>query len=876
MKKLALVLLAGVLAFGAVLYLAVWRPLFALPETLPRAEQALATPDLLVLAGVNAKQAVFLERWFMDTPAASPPGSALPVIGERSLLDHLRGARVDPRRDLDYVLYALYPGKDAGVRQAIALMGRFEPAAIDAYLKDELHAEPVTRAGHAAYEVTLPDPNSCKTAGSWIVTAEPGSILLTDPVSYEALAPRLAGQPQDAGALRWWHDLARTDVAGVAIRRPDRWESGTPIPLVGLAGNALAPQLEAFERAYLGLGITAVPPAGDLRVVLDARDAGRAAEQIKAWQRAVDDSRARWTTAMPAVARLYEDLSIKTEGARSTVDVTMSRATLGRLQDLGSELVSQIFGGFGINSDAVRSTAAGADQIETNPPKFEPTASTVALRAYDPKAQFAEQVDAGAGPFGVRLDAIRLAPKPEGGLELTIAGFANGIPNIASDPGRAKLAVDSVTSVGGQELLKREDCGRERNGKPADFASSMPPRLSATKTVHLIPGADARSLRRISGHIALRLPTRTEAVTIADPKPGTAVEKHGARITINQLAGGTLAYQVTGDRNRVLLVHALNAKGQPLASSMKMSGDLLLGSGFAGRIDYNGTIAALEIVFSAEEQTAEFPFALTDFSFAGEKRPVARDDAPDFQPLSPQALHAQYPKPLPSAEKLEPRLAASEVAPFEISLDKAQPFFQLGLTVGVRGPDAPGFRRRFDLGQLQLTRVSLKDGTALSPPEPGKADRSVWSAPLRFMSSPKQGVLSAPLNFSVDTKAKPQDLKSVEGKLTLRFPRAIDTVRLDDLGVGQTVQSGGIKGTIAARSRQGVTIETSADAERVVYVRLLDAQGQALMFGSPTIAALPDGGTRIDLSPFDPPARAEVVIARELETETLPFSLTLP
>src|SRR5579885_1401766 len=426
MKKLALVLLAGVLAFGAVLYLAVWRPLFALPETLPRAEQALATPDLLVLAGVNAKQAVFLERWFMDTPAASPPGSALPVIGERSLLDHLRGARVDPRRDLDYVLYALYPGKDAGVRQAIALMGRFEPAAIDAYLKDELHAEPVTRAGHAAYEVTLPDPNSCKTAGSWIVTAEPGSILLTDPVSYEALAP----------------------------------------------------QLEAFERAYLGLGITAVPPAGDLRVVLDARDAGRAAEQIKAWQRAVDDSRARWTTAMPAVARLYEDLSIKTEGARSTVDVTMSRATLGRLQDLGSELVSQIFGGFGINSDAVGSTAAGADQIETNPPKFEPTASTVALRAYDPKAQFAEQVDAGAGPFGVRLDAIRLAPKPEGGLELTIAGFANGIPNIASDPGRAKLAVDSVTSVGGQELLKREDCGRERNGKPADFASSIPPRLS--------------------------------------------------------------------------------------------------------------------------------------------------------------------------------------------------------------------------------------------------------------------------------------------------------------------------------------------------------------------------------------------------------------
>src|ERR1700719_3001043 len=104
-RRLALALLTGVVALVAVLYVAVWRPLFALPETLPRAEQALATPDLLLLAGVNAKQAVFLERWFLDTPAVAPE-SAPPAPGERGLLDHLRGARVDPRRDLDYVLYA--------------------------------------------------------------------------------------------------------------------------------------------------------------------------------------------------------------------------------------------------------------------------------------------------------------------------------------------------------------------------------------------------------------------------------------------------------------------------------------------------------------------------------------------------------------------------------------------------------------------------------------------------------------------------------------------------------------------------------------------------------------------------------------------------
>src|SRR5579859_4338183 len=121
MRKLALALLVAVAATAGALYLAVWRPLFALPDTLPGAEQALATPDMLVLAGVNAKQAVFLERWFMETPAESPPGAALPAIGERGLLDHLRAAHVDPRRDLDYVLYALYPSQGSGARQAVAL-----------------------------------------------------------------------------------------------------------------------------------------------------------------------------------------------------------------------------------------------------------------------------------------------------------------------------------------------------------------------------------------------------------------------------------------------------------------------------------------------------------------------------------------------------------------------------------------------------------------------------------------------------------------------------------------------------------------------------------------------------------------------------------
>ncbi|MGH7124418.1 MAG: hypothetical protein ACREFI_08610, partial [Stellaceae bacterium] len=415
-------------------------------------------------------------------------------------------------------------------------------------LVDELHAKPALADGRTSYEVTLTDTNSCKPAATWVVTPERQWILVSDPATHAALAFRLAGLPQgEAAETRWWHELAMSDVAGIAIRRP---KLGASLPFIGSAADVMAPQIEAFEHAYLGLGIKPVPPEGQLRLVLDARDAPRAAEQVKAWAASVGQSRDRWAAAMPAVARLYDGLGIRTEGARSTVDVTVNRATVARLQDVGNELISQIFGGLGLQVSG-QTAGAGSDQIETNPAKFESAATLAALGSYDPAMQFAEKVDVKAGPFGVRLDAIRLGATPEDGLELAVAGFANGIPNLAASPDRAKLMIDSVASTGGQELLKPEDCGRERNGKPADFTSTMAPRLSATKTVRLIAGADARALQRVSGRIALSLPSKTETLTVTEPKPGAVVEKYGARITISQVAGGTLAYQITGERDRV-------------------------------------------------------------------------------------------------------------------------------------------------------------------------------------------------------------------------------------------------------------------------------------------------------------------------------------
>src|SRR5205823_115962 len=106
-----------------------------------------------------------------------------------------------------------------------------------------------------------------------------------------------------------------------------------------------------------------------------------------------------------------------------------------------------------------------------------------------------------------------------------------------------------------------------------------------------------------------------------------------------------------------------------------------------------------------------------------------------------------------------------------------------------------------------------------------------------------------------------KDVQSLEGILSLRFPTAVDTMHLEDVSVGRSAQFGDTKVTVTAHSRHSLTFETNKPAERVVYIRLLAPEGKAISFSGPEVTALPDGGARLDLSPFNAPARAEIVIA---------------
>jgi len=254
------------------------------------------------------------------------------------------------------------------------------------------------------------------------------------------------------------------------------------------------------------------------------------------------------------------------------------------------------------------------------------------------------------------------------------------------------------------------------------------------------------------------------------------------------------------------------------------------------------------VTFAAEEQTLQWPFRLTDWSMAGKPAGVARDTTPDFRPYTVQAL----------------RRAAPRANPFELSFDRAQSFFTTRLEFTLRSPALPNFEHAFTVGRLQLKRVELKDGTTLTP--------STATA-VRFGTAVKDGVLTRPLFLLVDAKPSPDAIKAVSGVLTMHFPRTIRTLHLDDLTPGEGADAGGMSVAVTARGRRSLTLQTNTGGERILYVRLTDAEGRPLVSFNPNITESPDGAWRFELTPQGSPAHAEVIFAGDLERKDYPFRL---
>ena len=176
---------------------------------------------------------------------------------------------------------------------------------------------------------------------------------------------------------------------------------------------------------------------------------------------------------------------------------------------------------------------------------------------------------------GRSAPARRASPerRPRGRPGAGHRGIREGDPESRRQRRAVRLVLDSVKATGGQELLRPEACGRERNPQPAAFKSWGSHRLKATKTVRLIAGADPRALQSVSGRVQCACPRGRKSSAWTTRSPARRSRSTARSSPSPGWTGGTVSYQIAGARDRVLLFRALNSKGQPLASPSSFSSD---------------------------------------------------------------------------------------------------------------------------------------------------------------------------------------------------------------------------------------------------------------------------------------------------------------
>ena len=839
------------------------------PEHVVALEEALALPGLLGLAAVDVGALAKLQPGSGGPPAASSAPTADPSWPER-----LKQAGFDWSSDVEHLLAAGYARGDSGFGFALAAFGSFRPGALEQFLREspEFDVDSAVLHGRDVLQIMRRDLATCEESGPYLMLVESERIVIGDPDTLEAVlgSERSAAASRELGKFR---SFRGSRLASFAVFLPDTLP-GVSNPMVGVAAASAMSQLDGFRALYFGAGVQWMPPGLALASMLEAPDASVALASAAKWSQALDTSRTRLSQELPGLGALLDGLEIRTKGNELWLEARVDKELGGRLEQLPGELLAAAFGGGASAMLAAPGSAAPAEQLDTSPRHFEVTHAVESLPGYDASQSFAGEVEAESGPFGFRLHSLALPRDPRQGMELVVEALGTGLVNLGGDGERVQLSVTSVRALSGEELLATELCGLERNDLPvglSNMAGADGP-VSGVKRVRLVRGAQAADIAFVEGHVRLVYPSSTETLQLP-PEAGALLERNGARLELGGVQGGNVAWEIGGSSERLLHLRALNASGAPLLeqSSMSMSSMFGAGGSRSGTTGFAGEVAVLEAVFAVEEESWEFPFALTRMR-PGTSREQTGGEHRAFSNFPISRIRRDFAGATRDLAKSASAGAKAQATagPFVVSLDSVWSFKGLMPQFEVRAPEIPNLEDNLGALELSLREIELKDGTVHRP---GDHPQS-WSKMVALGDAWSGEGLRANVSLETGAEAQSEEVSAISGALVLRMPRDVSAVSLPELSLGAELRAPGFAAVVSELGRDRFVLRAAKGGERVLSVRAYNERGQPLWMTGAEVSRSA-AGWQGDFGVQGVPARIDVIVAGKLETAEFPFSMRL-
>ena len=836
------------------------------------ASRALATEDLIALGHLDIERTTELQARLFGAP---DPDALL--AGEDNVWDSLVAAGIDPGEFADDAIVALYAGAN-GPSWAMALPGRPDADAVRRWIDSRYSIDDYDEATDTFYFSWL-DERTCEAVPTKAARVGQERVLFADAARIDSIWTRLESSAAAEVDIVEWLGMTERQVLTIGVFMPAMMGQAAD-GMAGMMLSAAAQAVEPAEALYFGVAPAMIPPGIVISGSVSSNDQPFLDQTHASASTWLDAAKKNAITDSPDLIDIYDRISFSLTNRTFGAGVRLDTDLDDELQRLLTALFRRAF--------QVGPTQASAgtmpleEKIDEDPARFA-DASADQLQPYASFGDGFVEPQWQQGPFALAVSKLEL--NDDGNLQVSLRGEGRGLVNLGDRSKLVRMQVTDVTDGAGQTLLAKRECGpvKNRGWAEAGYVSEGShfvggdfirfPTIALEKELTLREGVAVATVSAIRGEIEYQLPARVRSVMLDVPLEGKVVEGTDVRVRFQAGSERTISYQASGDTRRLLAVRALNAKRQVLTNGGSTWGDNWLAGGVHTSVDVNGLIAAVEVVLAEELEPLSYPFKLPDAY-----PPISADKArnrPPVEAATPDRLSAALNLAAPEVTFPYSEPMATVVAgPGLLAVDRLQASSFMGLVAQL---DLYVSKEMPLAGQLNgssivFDKAELADGReidiVLSSPVSFAHDGAYWMNG-KFTTDPEKPWLKghATLQMADYDGDTPE---TISGRIVFRAARETSTSSMS-VAPGSRFSDHGINAAMAEWGQNGLSLDISSGAERILSIEVFDGEGQLVGRAARIDGSGPESTARVELD--GRPESLRIFFATELVEHEVPISV---
>lgn len=899
MRRLFCGMLTGFLLFVAT-------PVFAVATqeqkiVITAAENALAMKNMVAMFYVDVAKMAEIERTLWGEKDAT-----LMVEEEENpeIWEVFSNNRINPREDIDTFLGAVVlPDATDGEKPSTegtpfvgVVFGEFNVEAIRTILKEKFMATEEDGSVLFAYNQ---DEDTCKMSPPMAIHLTKDGIVLGEPsLVYKAMERLYGLKDAEADLSKWrkWNTEDRT--ISLAVFEPQGIKTQVDSPYAGMALHALDGKDEEVSGLYFGFSSEADFSNMQLDIKFEANQKW-AEENHKAFAEWKQSAKDMIPAEAPTIASLFDLLKAEKETGSLMFNITTDKETAEKTKAVPDEVKTVIsnFMGSMFGGGFKMAGGNGAEPEETLLEEKDMVKFAMSY-SHDTLNDYSKDVAGGviSGPFAITVDSIRLNAEKDDAVEIGLKVVSGAIQNLlkfsmhedVKNP-QVSFLIKSVMDINGENIMQQEACGKDRTDRPSrldirdggEFVESEYIRhseVSGEKKVLLKKGKSYSDVVRVDGVIALALPTKVETVRIEAPFADKVFETENVRIKFKPLEGGDVNYDLSGRRNHILDVRALNKDGKYLQAS----GASASKGGKVASVSrsFQGIPVIVELVVVKAEEVKEYPFSLNKV-------------VPQFT----QSTGGNAPKDIPTESKAdflkrvesfsysggdECKGNENNVKPFTVCLGELRKSWSNMYQgyIDMVSPLSDLFANKPGSIQLLLTDFYVGEDKFTLPEDKNPAHpfelSKPWEEDKKYL---KGGTGWIQMYVEKEDFGKP--FTGIGGELIVTLPQGLEKTTLDDVPtLGSTIVKGDRKlMVIGFPARDNILLRYWGKKGDLLQVVPINANGEKMSTDKVQFTdgfkdnAYKDGSWPITVTSSNMPEKLEITFASGAEVITYPVKL---